>query len=49
MTVERLMAEHGIQGAKRRGKPWRTTRQDPAGQDAPSLPSRSSAPEPPCG
>ena len=28
-TVQRLMAEHGIQGAKRRGKPWRTTRPDP--------------------
>ena len=27
--VQRLMAEHGIQGAKRRGKPWRTTRTDP--------------------
>ena len=23
--VERLMRQHGIQGAKRRGKPWRTT------------------------
>jgi putative transposase len=29
-TVERLMRTHGIQGAKRRGKPWRTTRPDPA-------------------
>ena len=28
--VRRLMREHGIQGAKRRGKPWRTTRSDPA-------------------
>jgi putative transposase len=27
--VQRLMAEHGIQGAKRRGKPWRTTKPDP--------------------
>ncbi len=27
--VQRLMVEHGIQGAKRRGKPWRTTRTDP--------------------
>jgi putative transposase len=26
--VERLMRTHGIQGAKRRGKPWRTTRPD---------------------
>jgi len=46
-TVERLMAEHGIQGAKRRGKPWRTTRQDPAGQDAPDLVERDfTAPAP---
>jgi putative transposase len=27
--VRRLMAEHGIVGAKRRGKPWRTTKPDP--------------------
>lgn len=27
--VQRLMREHGIQGAKRRGKPWRTTVPDP--------------------
>ena len=27
--VRRLMREAGIQGAKRRGKPWRTTRPDP--------------------
>jgi putative transposase len=27
--VQRLMREHGIQGAKRRGKPWRTTIADP--------------------
>ena len=39
-TVERLMRDHGIQGAKRRGKPWRTTRADPAGQDAPDLVER---------
>lgn len=26
--VARLMRQHGIQGAKRRGKPWRTTRPD---------------------
>jgi len=39
-TVERLMAAHGIQGAKRRGKPWRTTRQDPAGREAPDLVER---------
>ena len=28
--VQRLMAAGGIRGAKRRGKPWRTTRPDPA-------------------
>jgi putative transposase len=27
--VKRLMREHGIRGAKRRGKPWRTTTPDP--------------------
>jgi putative transposase len=27
--VKRLMRQHAIQGAKRRGKPWRTTRPDP--------------------
>ena len=31
-SVRRPMAEHGIQGAKRRGKPWRTTRPDPQAQ-----------------
>jgi transposase InsO family protein len=30
--VKRLMREHGIQGAKRRGKPWRTTTPDPTAQ-----------------
>ena len=39
-TVERLIAQHGIQGAKRRGKPWRTTRADPAGGSAPDLVER---------
>jgi len=28
--VRRLMRQAGIQGAKRRGKPWRTTTPDPA-------------------
>ena len=28
--VQRLMRDNGIRGAKRRGKPWRTTRADPA-------------------
>ena len=27
--VKRIMREAGIQGAKRRGRPWRTTRPDP--------------------
>jgi putative transposase len=30
--VQRLMRSHGIQGAKRRGKPWRTTKADPGAQ-----------------
>ena len=30
--VQRLMRANGIQGAKRRGKPWRTTKSDPAAQ-----------------
>lgn len=33
--VRRLMREAGLQGAKRRGKPWRTTTPDPAAQRAP--------------
>ncbi len=33
--VERLMRQNGIQGAKRRGKPWRTTRADPAALRSP--------------
>jgi len=35
--VKRLMRAHGIQGAKRRGKPWRTTIADPAAQRRPDL------------
>ncbi len=35
--VQRLMAEAGIQGAKRRGKPWRTTKPDPTAQRRPDL------------
>jgi len=30
--VERLMRAHGLQGAKRRGRPWRTTTADPVAQ-----------------
>jgi transposase InsO family protein len=38
--VRRLMRQHGIQGAKRRGKPWRTTTPDPAALRAPDLVER---------
>ena len=38
--VERLMRAHGIQGAKRRGKPWRTTTPDPVAQRRPDLVER---------
>jgi putative transposase len=38
--VKRLMRTHGIQGAKRRGKPWRTTIPDPAALRAPDLVDR---------
>jgi putative transposase len=35
--VERLMRANGIQGAKRRGKPWRTTVADPEALRRPDL------------
>lgn len=38
--VKRLMRTHGIQGAKRRGKPWRTTISDPAATRSPDLVNR---------
>ncbi len=38
--VKRLMRREGIQGAKRRGKPWRTTRPNPAQERAPDLVDR---------
>jgi putative transposase len=38
--VRRLMATNDIQGAKRRGKPWRTTTPDPAARRAPDLVQR---------
>jgi transposase InsO family protein len=38
--IQRLMAEHGIQGAKRRGRPWRTTTADPAAAERPDLVNR---------
>jgi transposase InsO family protein len=46
--VARLMRQHGIQGAKRRGKPWRTTKPDPRAQRSPDLVEReftASAPD----
>jgi putative transposase len=45
--VQRLMRAHGIQGAKRRGKPWRTTKADPDAQRRPDLVQRNfTAPQP---
>ena len=45
--VERLMATNGICGAKRRGKPWRTTVQSPDGARSPDLVNRDfTAPAP---
>jgi len=41
--VQRLMRIHGIQGAKRRGKPWRTTKPDPRAQRRPDLVRRNFA------
>jgi putative transposase len=38
--VQRLMRQHGIQGAKRRGKPWRTTVPDPDARRRPDLVAR---------
>jgi transposase InsO family protein len=38
--VKRLMHAHGIQGAKRRGKPWRTTIADPTARRSPDLVNR---------
>ena len=38
--VERLMRQNGLQGAKRRGKPWRTTRADPSALRSPDLVQR---------
>jgi putative transposase len=34
------MRDQGIQGAKRRGKPWRTTKPDPEAQRRPYLVGR---------
>jgi putative transposase len=38
--VKRLMRQHGLQGAKRRGKPWRTTTPDPRALRPPDLVDR---------
>jgi putative transposase len=38
--VAGLMRQEGLQGAKRRGKPWRTTTPDPAAQRRPDLVNR---------
>jgi len=38
--VQRLMRDNGIVGAKRRGKPWRTTRPDPQARRRPDLVQR---------
>jgi putative transposase len=38
--VQRLMRTHGIRGAKRRGKPWRTTKSDPNASRRPDLVNR---------
>jgi putative transposase len=39
-SVERLMRTHGIQGAKRRGKRWKTTTPDPIARRRPDLVER---------
>jgi putative transposase len=38
--VQRLMRAHGVQGAKRRGKPWRTTTPDAETRRRPDLVNR---------
>ena len=45
--VRRLMRSAGIQGAKRRGKPWRTTTCDPAARRSPDLVERDFSAERP--
>ena len=45
--VQRLMAEHGIRGAKRRGKLWRTTKADPGALRPPDLVERDFTAEAP--
>jgi len=38
--VQRLMSADGLRGAKRRGRPWRTTISDPAAEQRPDLVNR---------
>ena len=45
--VQRLMRANGIVGAKRRGRPWRTTRPDPEARRRPDLVQRRFAVEAP--
>jgi putative transposase len=45
--VQRVMRAHGIQGAKRRGKPWRTTVPDPDVARRPDLVRRHFAADAP--
>jgi transposase InsO family protein len=45
--VQRLMREAGIQGAKRRGKAWRTTKPDPLAHRRPDLVERDFSAEGP--
>jgi len=45
--VRRLMADNGIQGAKRRSKPWRTTRPGKDAQRHPDLVGRDFTATPP--
>jgi putative transposase len=45
--VQRLMRAHGIQGAKRRGRPWRTTKPDPRADRRPDLVERDFSAERP--
>jgi putative transposase len=45
--VQRLMREHAIQGAKRRGRPWRTTVSDPNAQRPADLVERDFTAEAP--
>ena len=45
--IQRLMRDNGIRGAKRRGKPWRTTKADPLAVRHPDLVNRDfTAPAP---